>query len=55
MSRKKQDPSLSGWVQVIAGLFVVLAAAGVGHNGVTRPQPPTVCVQTRVLSRSHVA
>jgi hypothetical protein len=50
VSKKTHEPSAPGWVQVVIGLSVAIAAAaGAGHNGVTRPQPPTVCVQARVL------
>jgi hypothetical protein len=50
MSRKKRAPSLSGWVQVVVGLAIALAAAaGVGHNDVSSPRPPTVGCQVRVL------
>jgi hypothetical protein len=52
VSRKKPDPGTSGWVQVVVGLAVTLTvAAGVGHNGVAAPRPPTVCAQLRVLLR----
>ena len=50
MSRKKPAPSLTSWVQVVAGLVIAIAAtAGAGHSEVTNPQPPTVCAQLRVL------
>ena len=53
MSRRKRDPNLSGWVQVIVGLtVVVMATAGVGHDIATNPRPPTVCAQLRVLARA---
>jgi hypothetical protein len=50
VAKKKPDPRLSGWVQVVVSLaFVVVATAGAGHNGVPSPRPPTVCAQVRVL------
>jgi hypothetical protein len=54
MSRKKQAPSLSAWVQVVVSLaFALGVTAGTGqHNGVPSPRPPTVCTQLRVLSGS---
>lgn len=46
MSRKN-DPSLSGWGQVIVILAIAITAtAGAGHNPVTNPQPPAVCGTT---------
>ncbi len=56
MSRKKQDLSLSVWVQVIVSLAIALAAtAGTGHSVVPSPRPPTVCAQVRILGEPHVA
>ncbi len=50
MSKKRQAPSLSGWVQVVVSLAIAFtAAAGAGHNDVPSPRPPTVCTQLRVL------
>ncbi len=53
MSKKAHNPGSSGWVQVVVGLaVVVVATTGAGHNGVTSPQPTTVCAQLRVLARA---
>jgi hypothetical protein len=50
VSHKTHKRGSSGWVQVVAGLAIAIAAtAGAGHNEVTNPQPPTVCAQLRVL------
>ena len=56
MSRKKHKPGSSGWVQVVAGAIVVLAATvGAGHSNLTSPRPPTVCAQLRLLPVALVA
>jgi hypothetical protein len=54
VAKKKPDPRLSGWVQVVVSLAIIAAAtAGTGqHNGVPSPRPPTVCTQLRVLGSS---
>ncbi len=50
MGRKKQNPSVSGWVQVIVSLAIAgVVTAGASHSDVTNPRPPTACVQLRVL------
>jgi hypothetical protein len=56
MSRKKSRTGLSGVVQVVVSLVIVIAAtAGAGHSGVASPRPPTVCAQLRVLSGAFTA
>ena len=55
MSRKKSHTGLSGVVQVVVSLAIVIAAAaGAGHSNVASPRPPTVCAQLRVLEAGHV-
>lgn len=49
MTKKKHQPSVPGWVQVVVYLAIAFtAAAGAGHNDVA-PRPPTVCAQLRGL------
>ena len=51
MSKKKQAPSLSGWIQVVVSLTIAVGVTtGTGHV-VTSPRPPTMCAQLRVFSR----
>lgn len=52
VTKKKPDPRLSGWVQVVVSLAIITAAtAGTGqHNSVPSPRPLTGCVQLRVLA-----
>ena len=56
MGRKKSRTGLSGVLQVVVSLAIVIAAAaGAGHSDVASPRPPTVCTQLRVLARLLVA